>query len=202
MNKMPIVKMRAVVIVLLSLFLVGSTALVGQTSASDKTLVTGTERFDPLGLFGSPIGSILDPGTVLCPGNEPTGDPAQPCPPGSRLHIRNSTIISRVDSSNPALSGNMTVVINANFEADTTGPTWGTFSIALDAGGTWDGTFEGRRVREGNHWVAPLHVSGQGTGGAVDGMHLMAVDRLVIPTPLPIAYFGTIEGRIVDPHAK
>jgi hypothetical protein len=201
-EKGEIMKARSLVIILFVLFFVGSTTLVSPTSASNKSTVSATERFDPFGLLGPPVGEILSPGTVRCPGHEPTGDPLQPCPPGSRTHIRGFKIISRVDSSDPRLSGNMMVEINANWDADFTGPVWGTFSLALDAGGTWDGTFAGRRVKEGDHWILPLHVSGQGTGGIVDGMHLMVVDRIFIPTPVPIAYIGTIEGRIVDPHAK
>ena len=195
-------KARAIVTILIALFFVGSTALVGRTSAADKTTFTATETFDPFGMLGPPVGTLLSPGTVMCPGFEPTGDPLQPCPPGSRTHTRGLTIISRVEASDPRVSGNMTIEINSNLDADSTGPAWGTFSLALDAGGTWDGTYQGRRVKEGDHWVVPLHVSGQGTGGAIDGMQMMCVDRIVEFTPLGIPYIGTIEGRIVDPHAK
>jgi hypothetical protein len=100
------------------------------------------------------------------------------------------------------LSGKVTVEVNGNLDPEFIGPEWGTFSIDLDAGGTWDGTLEGRRVKEDNLWVIPLHVSGQGTGGAVDGMQLMLVDRVVMFFPIPIAFTGTLEGRIVDPHAQ
>jgi hypothetical protein len=195
-------KVRGLVIILFILLFVISTAPVGQTRAADKTQVSATETFDPFGLLGPPVGEILSLGTVTCPGFEPTGDPMQPCPPGSRTHTRGLTIISRVESSDPQVSGDMTVEINSNLDADYTGPAWGTFSLALDAGGTWDGTWQGRRVQEGDHWIIPLHVSGQGTGGAVDGMQLMIVDRIVDFTPLGIPYIGTIEGRILDPHAK
>jgi hypothetical protein len=196
-------KARHLVIILFVLFLAGSMAPFAQTSAADKTQVSGTETFNPLGLFGQPaVGMIISPGTVLCPGFDPTGDPMQPCPPESRTHIRGFTIISRVEAADPRLSGWMTVELNANMDAEYTGPVWGTFSLALDAGGTWDGTWQGRRSRVGDHWIVPLHVSGQGTGGAVDGMKLMVVDRIVVPTAAPIAYTGTIEGRIVDPHSK
>lgn len=195
-------KVRVLVIVLLAVAFVGAPAMFGYASAADKTLISGTETFDPFGLLGPPVGQILDLGTVQCPGQEPTGDPLQPCPLGSRTHIRGFTFVSRVDSLDPSLGGEMTVVLNANFDADSTGPAWGTFSLALDAGGVWDGTFEGRRRRVGDHWVLPLHVSGRGTGGAIDGAHLMAVDVITISTPAPVAYTGEIEGRVVDPHAN
>lgn len=85
-----IMKVRGLVIFLFALFLVGGLAPVGQTNAADKTEFTGTETFDPYNVLGNgSVGTILDPGTVTCPGHDPTGDPAQPCPPGSRRNIRN-----------------------------------------------------------------------------------------------------------------
>lgn len=195
-------KLSAVFIMVFVLFLAASMAPVEQTSAAEKIPVSGTETFDPLGLLGPPVGQILEPGTVRCPGNEPTGDPMQPCPPGSRTHIRGFKFISRVESTDSKLSGDLTAVLNVNFDANTTGPVWGTFSTALDAGGTWEGTFEGRRRRVGDHWVIPLHVSGQGTGGVVDGMRFKAVDVITTSFPVPIAYTGIIEGRIINPHSN
>ena len=186
----------------LVLVFAASTVFVTHSTAADKTEVTGTEVFDPLGLFGAPVGEILLPGAVTCPSFEPTGDPLQPCPVGARIHIRDYKFVSRVNSTDPALAGWMTVVLNANFDANATGPTWGTFSLALDAGGTWDGTYQGIRFQEGSTWVIPFHVSGQGTGGAIDGMHLLAVDRIVAFAPAPVVYTGSIEGCIIDPHSK
>lgn len=196
--------MKTTILLFFALVLVlpASTALVTQSSAADKTEVTATETFDPLGLFGSPVGQILSPGVIQCPGEQPTGNPLQPCPAGSRIHIRDFIFVSRVDASDPSLTGWMTVQLNANWDANATGPTWGLFSLALDAGGTWDGTWQGLRTQEGSAWVVPLHVSGQGTGGAVDGMHSLSVDRIVAFAPAPVAYTGTIESRIVDPNAK
>jgi hypothetical protein len=197
-----VMKARRLLISVFALILLGSVAVASHSRAGDKSVVTGTEVFDPLGLFGPPVGQILSPGSVECPGNEPTGNPLQPCPAGSRIHIRDFTYISRVNASDPTLSGWMTVVSNANWDANATGPNWGTASLALDAGGTWDGTWQGVRVQDGSTWVIPIHFSGQGTGGAVDGMHLLVVDRAVGFTAMPIAYVGTIESRIVDPHGK
>lgn len=195
--------LRGLVIFILALFLVGSTALVSRTSAADKTIVTGTETFDPFGLLGGgQIGDILSPGTVNCPGFEPTGDPLQPCPPGSRINFRDMKIRSRVESTDPRYTGWLTLTLNGNFDAASTGPVWGTSSIALDAGGTWDGTWQGMRVQEGGLWITPLHFSGQGTGGVVDGMQVLGVDRVVAPTPAAILYTGSVQARILDPHAK
>jgi len=197
-------KIRGLAILTLALFLVGSTALASRISAAaDKTPITATETFDPFGLLGGgQIGEILSPGVVRCPGFEPTGDPLQPCPPGSRTHFRDQKVRSRVDSTDPRYTGWLTITLNGNFDAAATGPIWGTFTLALDAGGTWDGTWEGVRVQEGSLWIAPLHLSGQGTGGAVEGMKVLGVDRIVAPTPVAILYTGSLQVRILDPHAK
>jgi len=168
--------------------------------AADKFDVAAFETFDPLGLFGPVVGYFASEPTVTCPGYEPTGDPMQPCPVGSRTHVRNFLVVSRVESADPSMSGWMTVELNSNMAADFTGPVWGTFSIALDAGGSWEGTWQGLRVAEEGYWAAPLHVEAKGYGGVVDGQKLMAEDYIITYTPMPIAYFGFIEGRVVDPN--
>ena len=146
------------------------------------------------------IGFFVYPGTVKCPGNEPTGNQLQPCPATSRTHLRNTEIISVVSSSDERVTGLMTVLLNANWNTDFEGPVWGTFSIEVASGGTWVGTWQGLRKRvDENEWTGTLHVIGKGYGGIVDGMQLMAEDRITSFTPAPIAYFGVIEGRIVDP---
>ena len=173
------------------------------TFAADKTEITGMELFNPLDLEGFPapqIGEFLVMPTIACPGFEPTGDPMQPCPVGSRTHIRGGLIVSRINSDDARVAGWMTVELNANLDANFEGVAWGTFSIAVDAGGTWEGTWQGPREVADLGWTATLNVRARGYGGAVDGLKLMAVDQLYIPTPLPLAYIGEIEGRIIDPN--
>jgi hypothetical protein len=181
---------------------VASTTVVGRTSGASVVEFTGTETFDPFGLLGAPVGQFLDPGTVRCPGAEPTGDPIQPCPVGSRTHSRDSVWVSRMDSSYPGGSGLATIHGNANLDASFTGPQGGSFSLALDAGGTWEGTFEGVRVAEGDHWITELHGTARGHGGEIDGLKLMVDDRIVGFTPIPIVYVGTILGRVLDPRSN
>ena len=178
--------------------------IVPASFAAEKSDFTASELFNPLPLPGFPapqIGAFIALPTIACPGHEPTGDQMQPCPVGSRTHLRNNVLVSRVDSTDPKMSGWMTVELNANMDADFAGPVWGTFSIAIDSGGTWEGTWQGLRVRVAEEeWTATLHVQGRGFGGAVDGMKLMAADEIVSPTPVAIAYWGSIQGRIVDPN--
>jgi len=160
-------------IMIFALFLVGSTALVGQTSAAEKFGFEATDKFD----YFSDVGSILNPGTLTCPGGYPLPPPDpppvssdflySPCSEGSRVHIRGYTICTRFDAimDDPGdldlVSGWATIMINANFDADGNGPAWGTISIAPDIpqGGTWDGRWEGIRVKKGDLWVIPVHAS-------------------------------------------
>jgi hypothetical protein len=184
------------------LFCVG--ALIAPTGfAAEKSDVTASEIFNPADILpGVPVvGQFVYPGTAKCPGYEPTGNPEQPCPAGSRTHLRNTVIISQVYSLDPRVTGSMTIELNANWDADFEGPLWGTFSFAVDSGGIWVGTWQGLRERVAeDQWTGTLHVIGKGYGGIVDGMKLMAEDRIVSFTPAPIAYLGDIEGRIVDPN--
>jgi hypothetical protein len=189
-------------IMILPLFLVGSMGPVGQTSAAEKTTITGTDTFDPYGLLGPAVGEIINPATITCPGYEPTEDPMLPCPAGSRINTRGFTIKTRMVADSELITGWATIVINANFDAFYTGPAWGTIRIDLDAGGTWEGNWEGIRVFDVDHWVIPVHASGHGTAGLVDGMIFKNVDVIVSPFEVVIAYFGNLQGTIIDPHSK
>jgi hypothetical protein len=188
-------------LVLLAL-LVASLAVLAPAQAGVKAGFTAIERFDPFGLIGAPVGALLAPPTVACPGFEPTGDPVQPCPPGSRVHLRGFRALSRFDSAEPLVAGWLTVEADANFTAQATGPQWGTWSLVLDAGGVWEGTFNGIRSFVGDRWESRIHIVGHGTAGAVEGMQFKAVDVLVTSTPSPLAYIGTVSGRLLDPSGN
>lgn len=168
--------------------------------ADEPELFVASETYDPFNILGNgAIGDLVYPPTVTCPGHEPTTDPLQPCPVGSRTHNRNGVWISRVESAYPNMSGMMTVVMNSNLNAGFEGPCWGTYSIALNGGGFWEGTWQGVRVAEDGFWTATLHIQATGIGGLVDGMKLVAEDQITSFGPLNLAYFGFIHGRIIDP---
>lgn len=192
-----LMKFRLLVPVTIVIFLLSS-VVAAQTGR--KIAFGASEYFDPFGILGSPVGSYLLAGSVYCPGNEPTGDPLQPCPEGSRTNSRGVRWVSRVISSTPGISdGWMTVDSSANLSPDFTGPQWGTFSLQYDSGETLDGTWQGVRWRDGDQWVGTLHATGRITGGQYDGAQVVIEDRIVSFTPIPIAYLGTIEGRIINP---
>jgi hypothetical protein len=159
-----------------------------------------SEVYDPFDfLGGGSVGELVSPPTVTCPGHEPTTNPLEPCPDDSRIHTRNTMWISRVDAADANMRGMMTVVSNGNLNTNFEGPAWGTFTIVLDSGGTWEGRWQGVRVAEDGFWTATLHVQGQGYGGAVDGKKMVAQEQLISFGELNLAYYGTIEGRIIDP---
>jgi hypothetical protein len=190
-------------VILVLIFTLGVSAAYSQPGR--KTAFSGTELFNPIPIPvpGLPqIGEFLpSDSTVKCPGYEPTGDPLQPCPEGSRTHLRNFKWRSRFISSTTGMSdGWFTVVANSNLDADFTGPQWGTYSLELDSGGVIEGTYEGVRFKDGNQWVTPLHVNGRITGGPLDGAKMLGTDTIVSFTPIPIAYIGTVEGLLLMPR--
>lgn len=203
-NSMEELVMRKMLQFCLSLLLVSRVLILPASFAAEKSEVTGSEVFNPLPLDGFPapqIGEFISMPTIKCPGHEPTGDPMQPCPVGSRTHLRDGVVDGRTISDDVRVTGWMTVVFIANVDPNFEGPAWGTFSIDVDdSEGIWEGTWQGLRVAEDGYWTAALSVQGKGFGGIVDGLKLMAEDQLLIVTPLPLAYIGTIEGRIIDPN--
>jgi hypothetical protein len=193
-----------------ALFLVGSVALVGQTSAAEKINFAGADTFYPDQLFppGTATGTIISPPTITCPGTEPLNPPPadptlSPCPEGSRTHTRGYVIKTRFDTDRDLVTGYATILVNANFDADSNGPLWGTISIEPDAvEGTWDGTWAGMREKEGDIWVITIHASLQGHGGSLDRMLYRALDTVFAYTPTVLFYDGILEGWILDPHKK
>lgn len=165
-----------------------------------KLTMTGYEVFNPFGIPGLPIpqiGVFISFGTVACPGHQPTGDPAMPCPAGSRTHLRDAIFKSRFVSTTPGISdGWFTIVANSNLDADFTGPQFGTFVLEYDQGGVMEGNWSGVRYKEGSVWIAPLHATGKIKGGPFDGGNAVISDVLVQYTPIVVAYTGTIEASV------
>jgi hypothetical protein len=181
----------------------GAGLLVGMTAA--KTQTTYTDLFNPLGLPNPldvpPIGQFLDPGKVICPGQTLTDNPMQPCPEGSRIAGRDIRALTRVDSEDPAMAGWMTVELNANLAPDYAGPVWGKLSIQLDAGGAWEGTWNGIRERVPGQpiWTVDLSMVLHGTGGKIDGLQATCTEMITALAPMPILYKGVGTCRVLSP---
>ena len=187
-------------IFLFFLILLTAEIVIGQPDK--KITFNATEYFDPFNIMGEgPIGEFLHFGSLQCPGEEPTGDPALPCPQGSRTHSRGVRWISRVESGTAGIPGGwMTVEGNDILDPEFNGPQWGTFSLDYDGS---DAVFEGRwhgvRSKDGGVWITVLTITGRITGGPYDGATVIATDRITSVVPMPVFYIGEIEGTIINP---
>jgi hypothetical protein len=176
------------------------------TAAESRTSkLTATEVFDPFNLLGNgQVGTSTNPGTVNCPGAVPTGNPMQPCPAGSPIHLRDVWGTSKMISQNPLLQGVLHWTINANFDETAAGYAWGTFRLELDNGGIWEGSYSNFREKvEGiNAWVGRACFLGRGTSGRVDRMYLRFKEVAFTFMPMPVAWVGAVDADIVAPHHR
>ncbi len=99
-------------------------------TAAEKTVFACTEETI----------ALLDPGTVSFP--------------DGNVHIRGMVIQALEDAPDPRNQGINTIVVNANWGKDGTGPMWGTFHMVTDEGGTWKGTWAGRDTGQGSWYNA------------------------------------------------
>ncbi len=191
-------------------FLIASLALLVPVSVAAQavtTPVTGTEVFDPFNLLQNPnggVGTMLNPGVLSCPGTLPTGNPMQPCPDGSRIRGRGTTLKSRVASDDPLLAGWFTITGNANFDSNATGMAWGRFRLELDAcGGVFEGSWTGQRSQmDGVGWLSRIAGVGRGTGGCVEGQHLKFSETMVSFAPVSVMYIGQLNAEVLSPPCR
>lgn len=165
------------------------------------THLTAMEVFDPFGVMGNPIGASISPGTVTCPGSQPTGDPMQPCPTGSPIHLRSVAGRSSFMSESPLLRGTFSWELNANFDASGAGRAWGTFRLELEAGGSWQGSWTDDRTKaEGvNAWSGRGRFVGRGTGGSVEGLQLRFSEAGVTNTLIPFFWAMPVDAKVLAP---
>ena len=169
------------------------------------TQLTATEVFDPMNLFGSgSVGAYTNPGMLTCPGAEPTGNPVQPCPPGSRIHLRGVSGKSKMISQSAMFGGWMYFEMNVNLDAAGAGRAWGEFRLELDAGGVWEGSWtdDRNRVDDLNVWAGRGLFIGHGTSGSVEGMQLRFTETASTFTLLPLAWAGSVDAEILAPPSQ
>lgn len=178
-------------------------ALVAAQAVTTET-IEAIETFDPMNLIppnAGKVGSVVNPGTLTCPGGQLTGSPAQPCT--GRISARGTEIKSRLVATQPAgdawLTGWLFITGNADFDANATGRTWGTFRIELDSGGVWEGTWVGKRTKAESEWATNVQGVGRGTSGSVRGMQLRFKETIISSTPVAVAYLGTITAKVSVP---
>jgi hypothetical protein len=159
------------IVALIAILGVGTTSVAAKAT---KTDVFGTQGF---------TGQFLAPGTTTYPG-------------GNR-HLRGLIVVLRHETNVPSVTGNATVVINVNVDANSVGPMWGTGRLEDDDGlGFWEGTWNGYQYDDGTSVTrAVMH-----GGGAFEGLQAM----WTVECPQNVVLFpGTecqITGRVLDPH--
>jgi len=166
----------------------------------------------------SPIGDL---GQITCPGGEFTGNPIQPCPPDTNVHVRDATAESHVFADDPRMTGVLTYTLNYNIDADFTGSAWGTWSMEVAAcEGVWEGVWNSKRVLLPDQpgpvgmgvWIGIMKIVGHGRGACVDGLQMKGTEIATTFTPIPFPYEmifdcgsvpcvpeGVMTGEILEP---
>lgn len=117
--------------------------------------------------------------------------------PGGNTHIRGMVgkYQQSMPNSDPRCSGWTTSVRNANLDADGAGPSWGTFHMVLEEGGTdgWDGSWTGMSYADGS---SSIQVVGHGFGN-LEGQHVF------VDIAFPVMFApGAASGYILDPGGE
>jgi hypothetical protein len=144
---------------------------------------------------------LITPGTIAaratfteCEGTEVLlghPDPGIATFPDGNMHIRGMVSLYQESSSCDEIGGTSTVTMNANFDANFTGPMWGTARSESPLG-VWEGTWQGRISPDGScSYEAVSH----GLSGAVAGLTMkLTADCSGAPT--------TFTATILDPHGE
>jgi hypothetical protein len=120
---------------------------------------------------------------------------------GKHYLIRGLVGAARITSTDPRLTGNAIQTVNAQvLVADGSGQVWGKLEVQADAGGVWEGSFEGQTEPAGpGQWVTTLKLVGHGRGGAIDGL-LFRAEETAYQNVFLGPHFGQVTGTILQPH--
>ena len=173
-------------------------------ASADKPGHTGVHRTEVNITEDWPADSLLDTGTMNCPGGELEWiDPVTPfCPASGRVHFRNLTGYACYESSDPRFTGVGLYMANGNLDADYTGPVWGTWMVVpfaacdpaflIDPPVYWKGTWRGKRSLVCDSgpcmYIGNLKLVGKGYGGDIQGIHYKGNEVITTFTPLPIPW--------------
>lgn len=120
---------------------------------------------------------------------------------GKHLRMRGVIGAARITSTDPRLTGNALQTVNAELlVADGSGRVWGKLEVQADAGGDWEGSFEGQTEPTGSgQWVTTLKLVGRGRGGAIDGL-LFRAEEVAYQNVFMGPHLGQVTGTILQPH--
>lgn len=153
-----------------------------------------------------PLEFLLATPEINCPGGTLALNMGVPyCDSASgQMLVRGSEIYSCLGNSfpfDPRVEGTVWIEINANWDANYTGPGWGRFILvpgeACDAGSLinpevyWKGSWQGRREIVSDTpmtWVHTIQVLGHGVGGELEGLKMRGTEVLTLFTPMAVSY--------------
>ena len=154
----------------------------------------------------------LSQGTITCPGGElmldAFGLPYCANSTTDRLHFRDTVVWSCMTTNDPRFTGVAVFEVKGTFDADSSGPVWGTWKIVPMAGCDkdglypdefvetsttfWHGIWNGKRLFYSTMgfdvWIGDFRIVGNGIGGDIDGLHFEGTELIPTYTPFPVSY--------------
>jgi hypothetical protein len=109
--------------------------------------------------------------------------------PGGNVKIRGMILVFQEEASDPRASGINTVVMNANWDSNWTGPMQGTWHVVNEYG-TWEGTWTGTSIAGGSSIRGVAHGTGE-LEGLKYSIHCDYVGDV-----------GACSGQILSPHGE
>jgi hypothetical protein len=107
--------------------------------------------------------------------------------PSGNIRVRGWILEEWDEVSEPRACGTNTIVINANWDSNETGPVWGTWHVVNEYG-TWEGTYTGVMGADGSKIRGVAH----GTGELEGLKYSINCDYTVEP--------ASCSGQILNPH--
>lgn len=154
----------------------------------------------------------LSQGTITCPGGElmldAFGLPYCANSTTDRLHFRDTVVWSCMTTNDPRTTGVAVFEVKGTFDADSSGPVWGTWKIVpmadcnkdgfypeefVETSTTfWRGIWNGKRLLYIDNglpvWIGDFRIVGKGFGGDIDGLHFEGTELIQTYTPFPVSY--------------
>ena len=120
---------------------------------------------------------------------------------GKHLLLRGVVGAARITSTDPRLTGNALQTVNAQLLiADGSGRVWGKLEVQADAGGVWEGSWEGQTAPTGSgQWVTAIKLVGHGRGGDIEKLQFKA-EELLYQNEFLGPHSGQVAGTILQPH--
>jgi hypothetical protein len=154
-----------------------------------------------------PVDYMLESGELTCPGGTLGINMGMPyCEGGNAgMHMRGTEIYSCLGNSfpfDPRVEGTVWIQINDNFDADYTGPGWGTWKVVpgescdkdslINPNVYWEGTWTGFREIVSDDpittWVHDIKLVGHGVGGNLEGLKIYGTEVITLFTPMAVPY--------------